>query len=127
MVNVPYQKWLDKARQDLKWTQANLKEAIWYGACFTAQQAAEKILKAYLSKMGKEPPRIHSLVALLEECIKFDENFAELREQCSGLTVYYAPTRYIDLSEEFVSFSEDQAREAYKFAQEILEFVGRKL
>ena len=41
--NSPYKKWLNYAQDDLSWTEANIKEQIWYGACFTAQQAAEVI------------------------------------------------------------------------------------
>ncbi len=42
--------WLSKALDDLRWTEANIRESIYYGACFTAQQAVEKALKAYLLK-----------------------------------------------------------------------------
>lgn len=37
-----YKQWLNLALDDLSWTKANLNERIWYGACFTAQQAGEK-------------------------------------------------------------------------------------
>ena len=37
-----YKIWLSKARDDLKWTEANLREEVYYGACFTAQQATDK-------------------------------------------------------------------------------------
>ena len=39
------QKWLNMAKEDLLWAKASLKEEIWRGACFAAQQAAEKSLK----------------------------------------------------------------------------------
>ncbi|MCL5429363.1 MAG: HEPN domain-containing protein [Chloroflexi bacterium] len=38
-------RWLARAEDDLDWTQASLKEGIYYSACFSAQQAAEKALK----------------------------------------------------------------------------------
>ncbi|MBI3385273.1 HEPN domain-containing protein [Candidatus Gottesmanbacteria bacterium] len=40
--------WLSKADDDLEWCRASLREKIYYGSCFVAQQAAEKALKAYL-------------------------------------------------------------------------------
>lgn len=118
--------WLAKARDDIKWTEANLREGIWYGACFTSQQAAEKALKAYVIHKKGNAKKIHSLVALLEECKKLDNSFEELRHKCNKLTVYYAPTRYIDVVD-YAEFTEEKAREAYKFAKEIVNFVGKKL
>jgi len=41
--------WWRKAKEDLKWTEANIREKIYYGACFSAQQSAEKALKAFLN------------------------------------------------------------------------------
>lgn len=125
MGKAPHQKWLDFAQDDLSWTEANLREKIWYGACFTAQQAAEKALKAYLIKQDKNPPKIHSLVALLEACIPFDKSFEKVRKACASLTVYYAPTRYPDIID-FSEFSQEQAKEALELSREIVLFVEAK-
>lgn len=122
----PYRKWFDYATDDLLWTKANLNEKIWYGACFTAQQAGEKSLKAYLLGIGESPKKIHDLAALLEACIKKDPSFEELRESCTILTDYYAPARYPDIAE-FVEFTEEKAKEAYVLAKKIVDFVGQKL
>lgn len=48
MNNQSSKKWLKFALDDLSWTEANLRESVWYGACFTTQQAVEKSLKSYL-------------------------------------------------------------------------------
>lgn len=122
----PYNKWLLKAHDDLKWTEGNLKEEVWFGACFTSQQAAEKALKAYLIKQGKEPIKVHDLEVLLRRCIKIDESFQALKKQSVTLTDYYAPTRYPDINE-FVDFTKEKAYEAYQFAKDIIEFVEIKL
>lgn len=121
-----YMRWLQMALDDLSWTAANLKEKIWYGACFTAQQASEKALKAYLISRDKNIKKIHDLRALLEECLIIDKSFEDLREQCSILTSYYAPARYPDVAE-FVNFTEEKAQEAYDFAKHIVNFVEDKL
>lgn len=126
MDNSSYQKWLRFAKDDLLWTDANIREKIWYGACFTAQQAAEKVLKAYLIKQGKIIRKIHDLGALLEICIQEDKTFEVLREACATLTDYYAPTRYPDVAE-FVDFTEEKAKEAYSLVKKIVSFVEEKL
>ena len=119
-------KWLKQAADDLNWTQSNIREKIWYGACFTAQQAAEKALKAYLIYCGKSITKIHDLGALLEMCVKIDKSFEELREASASLTGYYTPTRYPDVAE-FMIFSKNKAEEALELAQEILRFVEGKI
>lgn len=126
MVDPKAKDWLKKARDDITWTEVNLHGKIWYGACFTSQQAAEKVLKAYLLYKGREPKKIHSLVALLEECKKINESFEQLRSECATLTVYYAPVRYPDIAE-FSDITSEKAKEAYKFAKKIVEFVENKL
>lgn len=120
----PDQKWLNYALDDLSWTEANLKEQVWYGACFTAQQTAEKALKAYLIRQGKDIRKIHDLGALLEECIKLNTSFEQLRPGCLILTAYYVQSRYPDIAE-FIDFTEDKAKEAYQLAKEIVEFVEK--
>lgn len=119
-------KWLQYALDDLAWTKANLKESVWRGACFTAQQAAEKSLKAYLIHNGIIIKKIHDLGALLEECIKIDGSFSQLKEACASLTDYYAPTRYPDIGE-FMDFTKDRAEEAERFAEKIIDFIQEKL
>lgn len=121
-----YKKWILKARDDLKWTEGNLREEIWFGACFTSQQAAEKALKAYLIKEDKEPIKVHDLEVLLRRCIKINGSFQFLKIQSVTLTDYYAPTRYPDI-DMFVDFTKDKAFEAYAFAKEIVQFVETKL
>ena len=123
--NEPYKRWLRYAFDDLSWTQSNLKEKVWYGACFTAQQAAEKALKAYLLKHGRKAKKVHDLTALLEECRRTDEDFESLREECVTLTDYYLPTRYPDIAE-FMHFTQQKAQEAYTFAEKIVGFVDKK-
>ena len=59
--------WIAKAEVDLGTARTLLRErdetAPW-AACFHAQQAAEKALKAMIAAHGQEPPYGHNLVAL---------------------------------------------------------------
>ena len=118
--------WLAKAKDDLKWTEANIREKIWYGACFTAQQSAEKALKAYLISQGKETPKIHDLGALLEYSNKLDTTFKKLKSACAVLTDYYSPARYPDISQ-YMVFSKQNALEALNLATRIVDFVEKKI
>ncbi|MDQ3782009.1 MAG: HEPN domain-containing protein [Actinomycetota bacterium] len=56
--------WLAKARIDLSYSVALAAEESLptWGACFHAQQAAEKAFKALLVDAGVDPPRTHNLV-----------------------------------------------------------------
>ena len=118
--------WLDKAKDDLLWTKASLKEEILHGTCFAAQQASEKALKAYLLASGAIPLRIHDLSALLEACIEKDRDFEGLVGQAATLSAYYVEARYPDLTE-FMTYSKDQATEVLNFASEIVNFVKEKI
>lgn len=120
------QKWLDKALDDLEWTKANIREQVWYGACFTAHQAVEKTLKAYLLKNGVTLRKIHDISALLEECIKVDISFETLRETILPIVDYYVQTRYPDMTE-FMNYTEEKAEDALERAEKTAEFVRSKL
>lgn len=120
------QKWLDRAEDDLAWTQASLKEGIFYGACFSAQQTAEKALKAFLIANGKSVVKIHDLAALVERCAQLDPSFEALRETVIPLVDYYLQARYPDIAE-FIDFTEDKAKDAHKRAEATLAFVTERL
>ncbi len=63
-------------------------------ACFHAQQAAEKALKAVLVAQGAEPPFIHNLVALqalMPRDLDLDATVAELAD----LSAPARGTRYV--------------------------------
>ena len=79
-----YQAWLTKAERDLLNVENNLaaSRTPWGTVCFHAQQATEKVLKAFLVHHGKRPPRTHDLVALLARCV---DTGADLRDLEGGL------------------------------------------
>lgn len=63
--------WVSKADHDLLSIANNLAstEVPWDVVVFNAQQAAEKLLKAFLVSRGRKPPKIHDLTRLLALCI----------------------------------------------------------
>ena len=121
-----YEIWLNKALDDILWTESNLKEKIYYGACFTAQQSVEKSLKAYLLYKQGRFDKIHDLVELIDNCLKHDKNFRSYRKRIAKLSFYYIQSRYPDISE-IDRFTKEEAEEALEIAKTVVDFVSRKI
>jgi HEPN domain-containing protein len=47
-------RWIDQAREDLKWARELVRLGGYHIACFLAQQIAEKALKGYPYAQGEE-------------------------------------------------------------------------
>ena len=112
--------WLLKAEADLASARLCLSagEAL-DTACFHAQQAAEKYIKAYLIACEVPFPFIHNLEKLVELCISRDPSFWQIRTMAQNLTPYAVELRY-DL--EFWP-SAETAQKALDMALAIREFV----
>lgn len=121
-----YKIWLDRAFDDLKWTKSNLREKVFYGACFTAQQAVEKALKAYLIYKQGRFDKIHDLTKLVDNCRHYDKDFADYRKEITKISFYYVQTRYPDISE-VDRFTQKEAEEAFEIAKDVIDFVERKI
>lgn len=119
-------KWLKMSEEDLLWAKASLKENIWRGACFAAQQASEKALKAYLLANGKSSPKIHDLVSLNNSCMNINADFDAINEYCNFISPYYLSSRYPDIAE-FEEYTQDMANIVVRKASEIIVFVKSKL
>ncbi|MDP1591072.1 MAG: HEPN domain-containing protein [Prosthecobacter sp.] len=90
--------WLRKAEHDLLNIDNNLaaRDIPWDTVCFHAQQAAEKVLKAFLIYHGRDLSKTHDLVALLAQCVACDAGLALLESDCRKLTSYGVAARYPD-------------------------------
>src|SRR5262249_46052666 len=88
--------WIAFAQRDVQAADVLRHNGIYEEACFHAQQAAEKALKAFLLHNGQTPPRIHDLSDLLTRCLQFDTPLNAFRAECTTLTQYSAPTRSPD-------------------------------
>lgn len=87
-------RWLRQAKQDLD-DALFAEEGHRYNlACFLAQQAAEKALKAFLFVQGAEHVWGHSAIELCKDASEFDEQFLEIKAAAAALDKYYIPTRY---------------------------------
>ncbi len=90
--------WLAKARNDLLNVDNNLQaeEIPFDTICFHCQQAAEKLLKAFLVASGQPYPVSHDLLLLLEKILPFNNDAETLRNELSILMPYAVEIRYPD-------------------------------
>ncbi len=122
-----YVDWLREAEDDLAAAEDLLKLGRYSKACFFAQQAAEKALKALLMRKAGVFAHTHSVVELLrlaqDHGIPVPEALGQAAERLDRL---YVPTRYPNVwpsGAPFEHYSEEDAREAVKHAREVLAFA----
>ena len=85
--------WMDQARGDVEHARNDLKSGFHDWACFSAQQAAEKALKAVFQKMGAEAWG-HSVADLLQELSESHDVADELMDAALELDKAYIAARY---------------------------------
>lgn len=113
--------WFDAANSDYLYAQIGLKEVdVFPQVAFLSQQVAEKLLKGYLIFKGKEPPRIHDLPKLLDECIKFAPELEELRDACELLSGFYVEVRY---PPDIPDYTKEEIEEAFAAATLVREKI----
>jgi HEPN domain-containing protein len=88
--------WLRKAASDIVTLEAALGAGSLDGACFHAQQAAEKYLKGFLAFHDRPFPYTHNLADLTELCADIDGLFRSLTPMAAELTPYAVRLRYDD-------------------------------
>ena len=118
--------WAAKAENDRLDIRNNLAASCvpWDAVCFHAQQAAEKMLKALLSYHERQPPRIHDLVVLFEECRRLVPALEDLAEDCDLLNDYAVEARYPG---DLISPGEADGRAAAAAADRISSAIARHL
>ena len=87
--------WMDQARGDLEHARNDARSGFYDWACFSAQQAAEKAVKAVLQRLGIEAWG-HSVSDLLSELGKSEAVPGELLDAALELDKTYIPARYPD-------------------------------
>ena len=112
-------RWLAKAAEDMRSAEVLLREDLISNSCYHSQQAAEKILKAYLALFLEEPPYTHNLGQLCKHCMDYDESFKTILNDASDLTEFAAQTRYP--GDEL--YCAEDAENAIKMVQLIHEFT----
>jgi len=116
--------WLKQAKRDLAhaWHSLEAKDYEW--ACFAAQQAAEKALKALYQSLGAEA-RGHSVYGLLERLPPHRKPAPDLKTAAKELDRHYIPARYPNSYAEgapFEYYGEEEAKRAIGNAERIIKF-----
>jgi HEPN domain-containing protein len=120
-------RWFRQAQADLAVVKS-LKQAGHYAAaCFQAQQAGEKAVKAVLFSQGSRMVLVQSIQELVKLCEKYHPAFADITAAAGLLDQFYIATRYPSglpfpaiPSETYTS---DQAEGALESAEEVLSAV----
>ena len=116
--------WLAQAKRDLNHAVHACENEDFEWSCFSAQQGAEKAVKAVFLYLHGESWG-HSVFALLKalgDRIKVSE---QLIEAAKSLDKHYIPTRYpngFDSGTPGDYYTQKDAQEAIKNAREIIEF-----
>jgi len=118
--------WLAKARSDLLSADNNLQAAQtpFDAVCFHCQQAAEKLLKAYLAGKGKPHPITHNLFLILERILPLEPGAERVRDALAILVPYAVEVRYPG---EASMPSRSDAEEAREAASQVLEWLEESL
>jgi HEPN domain-containing protein len=124
-------RWLRQAEHDLSIAQNHQGRGDYSDACFMAEQASQKALKAFLVAQGRRSVPIHSVAQLAESCSQIDADFTLYIAPGRILDQYYIPTRYPDAlappAVPFESYTEEQGKKAVAAAKAIFSLVARKL
>jgi HEPN domain-containing protein len=122
-------RWVEQAKEDLKWAKELARLGGYHLACFLAQQVAEKALKGYLYGQGEEIVLGHSVERLCEIASSYDPRFSEKRNTWATLDAYL-PTRYPNAVPDSIPariYTESVAKEAVSLAEEVVHFVEEAL
>jgi HEPN domain-containing protein len=121
--------WLRQAQKDFDHAERSRGHGDHEWACFAAQQAAEKAVKALHLSRGQEAWG-HVVAKLLRELPATVIVPDELVERAMVLDNFYIPARYPDSHPEgapFQHYGALQSREAIEHAGQIIEFVGLEM
>jgi len=118
--------WLAKAEQDMRASEALLvaEPPLLYPACFHAQQAAEKYLKAFLTWHQIEFPKTHAIEQLLDLVKDAEPETASSLRDAVALTPYGVDIRYPGDQPEP---NQEEAREAVELARKVRDAVMDRL
>lgn len=132
------QPWFRQAEADLQAAEDSLNNSHFEWACFQAQQAAEKALKAFLwENAGLPPARTHSLYdpgdGLLNECQRVEPAFSAVAREADLLNQQQQRSRYphTDTSVGHAApadyYSRQEAMDCILAARSVLDLVRRYL
>src|SRR4030067_3683885 len=118
--------WLKQAEKDIEKAKLDLDWGYYEWACFTAQQAAEKAVKALIQRLHGEAWG-HGTKALLDN-LPFDTSI--LSDDARLLDKLYIPTRYPNGLPQGIPhdyFTKREAEQAVEAASRIYEWCESKI
>ncbi len=121
--------WFRQAERDLEHSRESSVNKKHEWACFAAQQAAEKAMRALHLSLGQEAWG-HMVSKLMQELPDSILLPGELLDKARILDNYYIPARYPNGHPEgspFEFFGQKQSEEAIAYASEIIEFAGNEM
>ena len=116
-------KWISIAQNDLRDAEAllEMKERFLRLIVFASQQAAEKMIKAYLTHHKMRFPKSHEIEDLVKIVNSIDTGLAKQLFSASKLTQYAIAFRYPDATKEELTLM--MATEAVETAKQTLDII----
>jgi HEPN domain-containing protein len=121
--------WFRQAEKDLQHTRRAADGGDFEWACFAAQQAAEKAVKALYQNMHVDVIG-HSVSRMLQDLPSSVKPPEDLIESAKELDKHYIPSRYPNFHPEGAPldyYTEREARGAFGGAERIIEFCRSKI
>ena len=121
--------WFNQALRDLEQAEDSRKAGRHEWACFAAQQAAEKAVKALHLFMGQEAWG-HVIAKLFEELPESIKIPQDMIEKGRVLDNFFIPPRYPNghpSGAPFEHYGPIQSGEAVRYASEIIEYVRSQM
>lgn len=120
--------WVERSRYDLDTAKIMLDTGRYLYVAYMCQQAVEKILKAFIARLGKENFPIHNLNRLAEIATISNELTPEQFNFLAELTPYHIEARYGDYKESLSEIiNEKKAEQVYKKTREIHKWIYQKI
>jgi HEPN domain-containing protein len=118
--------WIDEAKGDLEHAKSDEERGYYNWACFSAQQSAEKAIKAVFQKL-KAVAWGHSVADLLKELSKKFEVSAALMDGALELDKSYISARYPNAhpsGSPRSRYTKEEARRLIEHAEKIFKFCS---
>jgi len=121
--------WFRQALRDLEHARKSIDLGDYEWACFAAQQAAGKAVKALYQHLGVEVWS-HPVARMLENLPEGLKPPRDLVDKARELDRHYIPTRYPNFHPEGAPmdyYTRQDAERAVRYAEEVVEFVRSKI
>lgn len=126
MAKKEIEEWILKDDKDLEEAKFLLENnRPFENVAYFIHQAIEKYLKGFLINNGWELKKIHDLVKLVKEAIKFDKSFEKFIPAMEEITDFYIESRYQVVY--IVEYTKEEIEKALKTAESLQISVKEKI